>query len=905
MSENADRNYAIAQQIITKAELTGDTSLNLSVMGLKRLPPEIGRLTWLTSLYLNVNELSSLPTSFRNLVALEELVLSKNPLRRFPPEIADLESLRRLILDETELEALPAEVGSLGNLHTIILSNNHLQDLPNWLGDLNIQWPSSEHQRATGFSVVHNPLLKLPPDIRNLGGSEILTYLQAKRSAQRALWECKTLIVGEGDIGKTWLYEALNGRLGGGNRKQDGATIGIEVGVLELDHPLKPEVRMRLHCWDFAGQAQNYATHQFFFHEQSLILLVWNLRAGYEAGRLRKWLGNLRDRAPQAKVIIVGTQLDQPHADYPERDLRRDFSQVVDVFKVSNLTGEGIDQLRESLRLHASKMETMGQQWPDTWWKGAEALSAVGAECKHITLTRAFEALERAGVGSGEAPILLGWLNALGRVVHYAQSPELSNMVILDPRWLTNCIGKVLASQEVTDHRGILRREHLMQLWPDLDEATRGQLVAVMNRFDLAYEIPDDPQDRCVVVEKLPANSAPFESTWEAAAAKSEVRLRYELTELHPGIPSWFIARNHRFTQNLHWLRGVLFGQPRIAPISIALVQADPDRRVVEFAVRGLLPQGFMSILTDSFEDTVTRLYPGMSFLRIVPCPTPNCTGSVALADLESMLEKYRAGRRKSTCWECATCQIEQEIETLLVGLTRAPGHLELAERIVRAVRQDGKKTREHFTREIAEARVWMQNLFVSEWNEAQLVADLSCPNVFAFFPTSGRGLLYERTFCLQLYCMCPDGWHGMGGDGIVEFRPAKEWWASTIKGIQKVARWTRPVATLLPLLGAVASETARQAGEWAAEAKNELDLTAKFCEQWDKIELPEGWGMSDKNNDPGRARDWSNEMCIQSIKEALAGLNFPVKPYGGLIRHRTRDNKILWLCEKHFREIG
>ncbi|MDB5329542.1 MAG: Leucine Rich Repeat (LRR)-containing protein [Phycisphaerales bacterium] len=948
MSEKAERNYAFAREAIAEAESVNQSDLNLSGLGLKTLPPEIGRLNSLKKLHLTGNQLTDLPPEFGNLVGLEILLLSRNPLRIFPPQLTSLSSLQELTLSEVELRVLPDAVGclrllksldlaqnhlanlpeaigdlsnlvqlglrnnqlanlpeSLGGLRKLVeldLANNRLDDLPGALVNLNPAWTASPD---SGVALSGNPLKNLPTDIRKLGSKQVFEYLRARQSARRVLWECKALIVGEGDIGKTWLYEALNGRLSGGNRKREGATVGIEIGTLGLDHPVKPKVQMRIHCWDFAGQAQNYATHQFFFHEQSLILLVWNLRAGHEAGRLRKWLGNLRDRAPRAKVILVGTQLDEPHADYPERDLRRDFPQVTDALKVSNVTGEGIDKLRAAMQRHAATMDTMGKEWPDTWWKGAEALTAASGACKHVSLAWAVQTLEGEGVGTDEAPILLHWLNALGRIVHYAESTELKDMVILDPRWLTHCIGLVLASQEVTEYRGILRREHLGQLWPDMEEATREKLVAVMNRFDLAYEIPDDPQDRCVVVEKLPQNSAPFDPVWESVADRPQVRLRYKLAELHPGIPSWFIARNHRFTQNLHWLRGVLFGQPRIAPTSIALVQADPDRPTVDFAVRGLLPQGFLSILTDSFEDTVTRLYPGMTLVRVVPCPTPNCEGSVALADLESLLENHRSGHRKSSCWECPTCQSEHEIETLLVGLTRAPGHLELAERIVRAVHHDGNKTREHVTREMAEARVWMQNLFVSEWNEAQLIADLTCPSVIAFYPTSGRGLLYERTFCLQLYCMCPDGWHGVGGDGLVKFRPPKEWWASTIKGIQRVARWVKPVATLLPLLGAVAGETVKEAGEWAADAKNELDLTAKFCEQWEKVALPEEWGMSDKIDDVGRARDWSNEMCIQNIKKALAGLDFPVKPYGGLIRHRTRDNKILWLCDKHFREIS
>ena len=52
---------ASALERIEAARRSSATTLDLSKLGLDRLPPEIGSLTALTSLWLDNNQLSSLP----------------------------------------------------------------------------------------------------------------------------------------------------------------------------------------------------------------------------------------------------------------------------------------------------------------------------------------------------------------------------------------------------------------------------------------------------------------------------------------------------------------------------------------------------------------------------------------------------------------------------------------------------------------------------------------------------------------------------------------------------------------------------------------------------------------------------------------------------------------------------
>jgi internalin A len=169
-------------------------------------------------------------------------------------------------------------------------SNNRLKILPDAIAQL---------MNLEPIYLLPQPDLRFPPaDVAELGSAASIPYLRAACAGSGAVWESRVLFVGEGSAGKTWLYEALNSRVKGGNRKEDTGTVGVEIGPVALNHPERTDIRMQLACWDFSGQTVNHATHQFFFSRRSLFLLVWSARAGWEAGKLRRWRNNIRARAP-------------------------------------------------------------------------------------------------------------------------------------------------------------------------------------------------------------------------------------------------------------------------------------------------------------------------------------------------------------------------------------------------------------------------------------------------------------------------------------------------------------------------------------------------------------------------------------------------------------------------------
>src|SRR5262249_42472341 len=154
--------------------------------------------------------------------------------------------------------------------------------------------------------------------------------------------------------------------------------------------------------------------------------------------------------------------------------------------------------------------------------------------------------------------------------------------------------------------------------------------------------------------EHLSKDEADYRATWEKKKAEvncREISMRFKLAQTLPaGIPTWFIARQHRFTTNTHWYYGVLFadhkrdleGRVIRAPRHYALLRTLPHDKLLELTVRGPDPRSFFALLRDGIETTFGR-FDGLQITRKIPCPGHNgkgCSHEFNLGHLERYIER-------------------------------------------------------------------------------------------------------------------------------------------------------------------------------------------------------------------------------------------------------------------------
>ena len=864
------------------AQLTNLVELILWGNELTTLPNWIGQLTNLVELILWDNELTTVPNWIGQLTNLKELDLDQNQLTTLPTEIGQLTNLQSLLVNDNQLTTLPTEIVQLNNLKRLDIGNNQLTTLPPEIGKL---------EKLQDLQLDDNPLTFPPPEIVEQGAQAVLTFLREHLRDSERQWVSKLLLVGEGGVGKTSVLRAL---LGESFDTQESSTHGIEVRGLEIEHPEEPGVTMNLSAWDFGGQEIYHATHQFFLSNRSLYLLVWNSRHGWEQGKLFYWLDMIKAKAPDSPVIIVAAHIEDRAPDLPLDDLRDRYpNNIVDSCAVSNRDGTGIDQLREVIRNVAAGLPLMGESWPTTWTEARRAVRDMPET--HVNPEQMYEVIGSHGVTGDDAQILAQWLHDLGDIVYFQDTPELTDIVILDPQWLTSYMSRVLDSTQVERGLGILRRDHMETLWGDLDYGMASYFLRLMEQFDLSYRTLED-DDISIVVERLSHNPPEFDSRWNSIKEDPkcrEISLKFELNAtMPPGIPTWFIARSHRFTTGNHWRYGALLEDGR-EPKHVALVRAFLNDRYLQLSVRGPYPQQMFYILRDGLEYTLAR-YPGLHIGRKVPCPGhegQSCTHEFELEHLTMRLD------RKRLEIECPKSLEMVSVPKLLFGLHLETTQTEVISRIDSVI--EGKQLLGDKIDELTKSIELYHLQFLNEYRDVQKRAESRCPNVFVLIPSQGswwtKRLLGQK-IDLQLLCQAPGQWHPTTEDGRYSIPEPPKWLAASAPYLQRLLPVLKATAPLImPFAGAVIPDFD------ATAFKKQVDLTTQLLDK-----LPDFLASSAAETPGALAELPRSERLdpaqLRTVRMLLEELD-PYKRWGGLQAQPTPEGHYLWLCDYHARE--
>ncbi|XP_003373529.1 putative kinase domain protein [Trichinella spiralis] len=426
---------------------------------------------------LNTQE-KRLALMFPNVSTLD---LARNMIVNVPVSIALLQSLAVLNLSENrQIACLPPEMGLLGKLWNLNLTGCGLDE------------PFSSMIESKKCKTI-----------------DIISYLKS------VLEELKLMVVGVQGIGKTSLLEQLRAegigprrpaqegwarRMGNktvGSKTASGiniSTVGVDVNEWTYQ-PKRQKGRQRppitFRTWDFGGQREYYATHQYFLSKRSIYLVVWKVSDG-EAGiaEFTQWLINIQARAPNSPVIIVGTHVDairSNHKRFPAEYLdklqttirerfisisdpdKRGLPRVVDSIAVSCVTREQIRTLCEliyhtayELRTPGSKERLIEQRIPSSYVALEEIVTKLAAERKQAgrepvinaeTFRNSVQELMLKQTGRSfrdthELNLAVVFLHENGVLLHYDDA-TLKDLYFLDPQWLCDVLAHVITVREI------------------------------------------------------------------------------------------------------------------------------------------------------------------------------------------------------------------------------------------------------------------------------------------------------------------------------------------------------------------------------------------------------------------------------------------------------------------------
>ena len=446
---------AEAERRIEQARKSGNTTLDLSQLGLTAVPESVTSLFRLTQLHLSGNRFTAMPDSLLALTRLKVLDASENLLCNVPEFLAFTKNLYYLDLDGNRIAEIPKFIRGLSKLEILSLSRNQISIAPDVVGELTnlrvlLLWnnqmtliPESFLQLSglTQLGLAGNPGLGIPDEILARGDARrILTYYFAQRSDSKPLNEAKVLLLGRGGVGKTSLVRTLTI---GEFDPHEKTTEGIKIS--DWSCQTAPNANVSAHIWDFGGQEMLHATHQFFLTARSLYLLVLNRRQDDCNEEFEYWLRLIRAfGGKDAPVIIVLNKQRSEPFDVNRAGWTEKYPDNIKAFVQTDCADPAsLTLLAESIRDHLAQMESLKAKFPTRWFAIKDRLSNMKDD--YVTFDRYRAICSELGESDAELQTSLsGYLHDLGIALNYRDDPRLRFAYILKPEWVTDGIYALL-----------------------------------------------------------------------------------------------------------------------------------------------------------------------------------------------------------------------------------------------------------------------------------------------------------------------------------------------------------------------------------------------------------------------------------------------------------------------------
>jgi internalin A len=600
------------------------------------------------------------------------LNLSEQELTELPPELFELTNLTALVLKGNQLTDLPPEIVQLTNLTTLYLYDNQLTTLPPEI----VQLPKLRALHLDG-----NPLTSPPYELAWQGIEAIREYFTSLEEGGQTLAEVKIILVGEGSSGKTSLTRCLRDER---FNPHEATTHGIRIKDWQLDTGSQ-HVRCKL--WDFGGQEIMHATHQFFLSRRSLYVLVLD---GRRDERPEYWLRYIESFGGGSPVLVVLNKYDTN----PGFDLNRPFLQgkypfIKGFWKTSCNTGNGIEAFKQALCEELNNVPLTKNEWPTSWFRAKAQLEQMNEP--RISYEK-FEAVcQEAGVsGKISRNVLAAFLHDLGIVIHFDEF-ELDGNNVLDPKWVTGAVYKIINAELIAAGKGLLKLDALKEIlaWQEGDDYRYERndysyIINLMKKFELCYEL----NAKEILLPQLLDVSEP------SFAFDNEAALRFVLHYedfLPPSVmPRFIVKRHHEIKDKLRWRSGVVLANPLLE--ATAVVRADNEARRIHIAVSGTQRKAFLTVIMLTLREINTG-FAGLKVSERVPMPDdPERTADydTLLNYAEQGIEKYIPEGSKKAYKVCELLDTVDK-EKMLKLLENVPKGLEDKESLLSVIKKHVK----------------------------------------------------------------------------------------------------------------------------------------------------------------------------------------------------------------------
>ncbi len=581
----------------------------------------------LTHLYLNSNTI----TDYSFIACLTNLkVLNLNGCRLSNIEfLKDLIQLTHLYLKFNQISEI-IFLKDLTHLTQLDLCNNQIFSLPPAIIDLDLDIYWSDTGKP-GMILTNNPIEPPPIEILAKGSLALKTYLKSLFGENQALNEVKVLLVGDGGAGKTSLVRRLCREA---FRHDEPQTHGI---IIKPSNIQMNRESIKIRFWDFGGQEIMHATHQFFLSERSLYILVLD---GRREENPEYWLKHIESFGGDSPVLIALNKIDNsPTFDVNRRFLQTKYKNIIGFFPISCATDTGIKSFSGNLNAALKEVEMCNIKWPANWFMVKTRLETMKE--KFINYERYRSLCLREKVIEPKAQdTLIDLLNDLGVVLHF-KDMNLTDTHVLEPRWVTQAVYKIITSEKIKNAGGIFHITWLEEILEqkvktedfDYPQEKHHYIIDLMKKFELCYHM-DDQKETVLIPDLLDIQKPHFDFDYDDAL-KLVVCYKDFLPKIV--IPRLIVKMHRDIKDRLQWRTGIVLEDP--SSHATAIIESDSFALKITIWVSGTRKEHYLAVIRHTLKSINDR-FEKLEVDERLPLPdNPSLTVSIA-----HMLRLQKAG---------------------------------------------------------------------------------------------------------------------------------------------------------------------------------------------------------------------------------------------------------------------
>ncbi len=489
--------------------------------------------------------------------------------------------------------------------------------------------------------------------------------------AESSLNRVRVIFLGYGATGKTSLIRVLN---------NDEVVEGKEpmtAGIDILDWQV-PDSDITAHFWDFGGQVMTHATHQFFMRSQCLYILVLDGRTEINANEQAEyWLDHVRAFGRDAPVMLIGNKADLCPVNLDMVRLRDKHPNVTDFYPLS-CTQYGADYAPHFQRFQADLLQQIravgmhGIRFLKPHFTVLQELISRSGKDSFLRKSAYENLCKDKGVaeqGDLDQDWLLDLLDKLGVVLHFPDIADLDSL-ILNPRWLTYGVYRLLYSEAAQQAKGRLKEQEIISILSSkkvrdntgnelsYQGGKAGIVIRAMERFRLCFRCRLDPD--LLIIPALLETDQPAHGFTKADSLCFSFAFQGFLPR-HV-LPNFTVARHDEIADEMVWQNGVVLRSQEGG--AEALIQTDYHERSLTLWVRGPQAGQYFRYLHQDICRILRRM-PDLRFREWVTVPestrikeeatdfplrSGNSTDSLVRADFRQLLAMEAKGRTEYDC---------------------------------------------------------------------------------------------------------------------------------------------------------------------------------------------------------------------------------------------------------------